>query len=80
MRKLIQPKIRDFRVHVERLAEGASGMEAAQLAVLGDYAAGVQGALNLDGKAPFDYAGLATDEALTDVQRSLNELEKRGER
>ena len=46
------------------------------MAVLGDYALGVQAALNMDGKLPFDYAGVEASEALDKVAASLEELEK----
>ena len=52
--------------------------EAAQLTVLGDYALAIQTALNLDGQQPFRYAGLAVDDALRDVEASLDALEKGG--
>lgn len=78
MRKLMGRKIRDFRGRVEKAAQQAGKAEAEQLAVLGDYAAAVPAALNLDGKQPFDYAGIAASEALNEVQSSLKALEKRG--
>ena len=52
--------------------------EAAKLAVQGDYALGIQTALNLDGQQPFRYAGLAVDDTLRDVEASLQELAKKG--
>jgi hypothetical protein len=39
----------------------------------------VEGALNIDGLTPFQYGGLAMQEALTKIQTSLEKLEKRGE-
>jgi hypothetical protein len=79
MRKVIGRKVRDFRGRVAKVAKPAGKAEAEQLAVLDDYAGAVQAALNRDGKQPFDYAGIAASEALSEVQSSLNELEKRGQ-
>jgi len=54
--------------------------ELTQLQILEEYAATVEGALNLDSLAPFQYGGLAMQEALTKIQASLEKLEKKGER
>jgi len=53
--------------------------ERAQLEVLEEYAAMVEGALNVESTAPFGYGGLAMHEALSHIQMSLETLEKRGE-
>ena len=55
-----------------------SPAEKVQLAVLDDYALGIQTALNVDGQQPFRYASLAADEALSAVATSLETLVKRG--
>ncbi len=47
--------------------------------ILEEYAAMVEGALNIDGLTPFQYGGLAMQEALTKIQTSLEKLEKGGE-
>lgn len=52
--------------------------EIQQLQILEEYAATVEGALQIGSKAPFQYGGLATQEALTQIQESLEKLEKRG--
>jgi hypothetical protein len=52
--------------------------EIQQLRILEDYAAMVEGALNIDGLKPFGYAGLEMQKALTHIQTSLEKLEKRG--
>ncbi len=81
IRKEIQHPIRATREQLERQAAArakAEPAEAEQLAVLSDYALGIQTALNLDGQQPFKYASLAVDDALRDVEASLGELEKRG--
>ena len=52
--------------------------EITQLQILEEYAAMVEGALNIDGLKPFGYAGLQVQEALTKIQASLEKLEKGG--
>lgn len=46
--------------------------------MLADSATGIQTALNLEGKLPFEYPGLAGYEALTQIETSLEHLEKKG--
>src|SRR3989442_15338010 len=76
MRKPIQERVRKVRKQLEQQRQTATGPEAEQVAVLADYALGVQTAVNLDGKQPFDYAGIAAYEALSAIQSSLQEVEK----
>jgi len=78
MRKSLQPKARSVRKQIKSQMEQVSKVEAEQLAILDDYALGVQAALNIDGKLPFDYAGVEALEALDDLAASIDELEKRG--
>jgi hypothetical protein len=52
--------------------------EITQLQILEEYAATVEGALNLESHPPFQYGGLAMQEALTKIQASLEKLEKGG--
>jgi hypothetical protein len=52
--------------------------EIKQLQILEEYAAMVEGALNLESKAPFQYGGLAMQEALIRIETSLEKLEKGG--
>ncbi len=80
MRKPIQERVRKVRKQLEQQRQTATGPEAEQLAVLADYALGIQTAINLEGKQPFDYAGIAAYDALTALQRSLEEVEKKGQR
>ena len=54
--------------------------ELEQLRTLEVYAAMLEGALNLNGITPFQYGGLQMEEALTDMQSSLNRLQKGGDR
>jgi hypothetical protein len=53
--------------------------EITQFQILEEYAATVEGALNIDGLKPFGYAGLQMQEALSKIQMSLEKLEKGGE-
>jgi hypothetical protein len=80
MRKSMQPKVNSIRKqiknHMQKAQKTAAEME--QLAVLGDYALGIQTSLNLDGTLPFDYAGIKTKNALDDLAASLNRLEEKG--
>ncbi len=81
IRKAIQQPVRAVRDQAEQQAAALATddpAEAAQLTVLGDYALAIQTALNLDGQQPFRYAGLAVDDALRDVEASLDALEKGG--
>lgn len=43
---------------LEQQRQTATGPEAEQVAVLADYALGIQTAINLEGKQPFEYAGI----------------------
>jgi hypothetical protein len=78
VRKQLQKKLSAFRVDLQRRMQQAQEAEGQQLGVLEQYAATVQTAVNVDGLAPFDYAGLRMDEALSQIQQSLEQLEKKG--
>ena len=52
--------------------------EREQLTVLADYALGIQTALNFEGVSPFVYPGIQAYDALTEIELSLQELEKGG--
>jgi MinD-like ATPase involved in chromosome partitioning or flagellar assembly len=78
MREEMMPKIRSVRKQISKQMESVSNVEAEQVGVLDDYALGVQTALNLKGKVPFDYAGIEASDALDEIATSLDELEKRG--
>jgi hypothetical protein len=85
MRIRMQEKTHAYRHNLhKRLREGQEKKEGheqemAQLQVLEEYAAMVEGALNVESLAPFKYGGLAMQEALTHIQTSLEKLEKKGE-
>jgi hypothetical protein len=78
LRKQLQPKIKDLRTQVKGWQAEATGAEAEQLAVLGDYALGTLTALNRDGTLPFEYPAVRTGEDLDEVEASLERLSKKG--
>lgn len=78
MRKYLPPRLKDVRQHIERRSTQAAPEEAEQLAVLNDYALGMQAALHFDGTLPFDYPAIATAQALDDVASRFQQLEKKG--
>src|SRR2546429_7841 len=80
MRKRLQPRLKDVRQQIERRSKQAFPAEAEQLAVLNDYALGLQAALHFDGTLPFDYPAVAAAEAMDDVASSLEHLQKKGDR
>ncbi len=86
MRIRMQGKTHAYRHDLhQRLREAEESKEEHeqaihQLQILEEYAATVEGAFNLESQAPFQYGGLAMQEALTQIQASLEKLEKRGER
>lgn len=78
MRKYVQPRRKDVRQQISRRSKYSSASEAEQLAVLNDYALGMQTALHFDGLLPFEYPAVAAAEALEAVESSLRALEKKG--
>jgi hypothetical protein len=86
MRISMQEKTHAYRHNLHKRLQQAKQekeekeQEMAQLEVLEEYAAMVEGALNVESLAPFKYGGLAMQEALTHIQTSLEKLEKKGER
>jgi hypothetical protein len=86
IRKAIQQPVRDVRNQIATALSKIEADEPAQaqnnvhLEVLSDYALAVQTSLNLEGQQPFRYASLAVDDALSDIARSLEGLEKGGSR
>jgi hypothetical protein len=79
IRKNLQTKTRNLRKQIKSQMKQAEGVEAKQLAVLEDYTASVQTALNRDGTAPFDYAGIASYDELDKIAASIDELDKKGD-
>ena len=49
------------------------------LQVLADYTLAIGTALNLEGKAPFEYPGIQAYDALADLDASLSDLAKKGD-
>jgi hypothetical protein len=85
MRKDLGRKVRETRKqlahHLDGLQETCQPkqqQEREQRAVLGDYALGIQTALNFEGVAPFVYPGVQAYDALGEIETSLQALEKRG--
>jgi hypothetical protein len=84
MRISMQEKTHTYRHNLHtRLREAEehkdqNEQEIKQLQILEEYAAMVEGALNLESKPPFQYGGLAMQEALTKIETSLEKLEKGG--
>ena len=84
--RLMQEKTHDYRQNLHKRLQQAKQekeekeQEITQLEVLEEYAAMVEGALNVESSPPFKYGGLAMQEGLTHIQTSLTRLEKKGER
>src|SRR6266700_4200999 len=74
----LQPKLRAVRQQLKKQIPQAQPEEAAQLAVLDEYAAGMLTALNIDGLQPFSYATVEAAQALDEMEASLQRLEKKG--
>lgn len=77
VRKSVQKKLRAFQADTQRRFPQSEKQQSQQLGVLDAYASAIQVAINSDGLAPFQYAGLSMDEALCDLQESLARLEKK---
>jgi hypothetical protein len=81
----LQQKTHEYRQNLhkrikEREESGETNdQEREQLQILEEYAAMVEGALNLDSVTPFQYGGLALQEAFTKIQTSIEHLEKKGQ-
>ncbi len=80
MRKRVQPKVREVRKQLKQHLATASPQEAAQLAVLDDYANGIITALNTDGLHPFKYATVEASQMLEEIEASLQHLPEKGGR
>jgi hypothetical protein len=85
MRKDIGRKVRETRKQLAQHVQSVPATpaqeqqrEREQLAVLAEYALGIQSALNFEGTSPFVYPGIEGYEALSDLERSLQDLQKRG--
>src|SRR5579859_4729127 len=84
MRISMQEKTHAYRHNLHKRLREAEEKKAEQeqaiqqLEILEEYAAMVEGALNVESLAPFQYGGLAMQEALTKIETSLEKLEKGG--
>lgn len=78
VRKYLHPRLKDVREEIRRELPKAEAQVAEQLAVLDDYALGMQAALHFDGLLPFDFPALASAEAFQEVSTSLEQVEKKG--
>jgi hypothetical protein len=79
MRKRLQPKGREVRKPIKKRLTTVLPQEAAQLAVLDDYATGIVTALNTDGLQPFKDATVEASAMFDEIEASLQQLsEKKG--
>lgn len=78
MRKQMQPKVKEVRTQIKKRLRTAAPAEAAQLAILDDYAAGITTALTTDGLQPFAFATVQASPLLDDLEASLQQLAKKG--
>lgn len=78
MRAEIGKKLRNFRSGLRQQLTQADGGESQQLAIIDQYAASVQTALNQDGVAPFTYAAIENYEKLDEIAASVDSLQKKG--
>ena len=80
----LQQKTHEYRQDIHKRLKAAeerqetNAPEVEQLQLLEEYAATVEGALNLESITPFQYGGLAMQEALSTIQTSLERLVKKG--
>src|SRR5215471_7144683 len=72
--------VREVRKQIKKQLATASPNEAKQLVVLDDYATGIMTALNTDGLQPFKSATVEASQMLEEIEASLQELSKKGEK
>lgn len=83
LRALMKEKTQKYRHRLHKRLQATDAQdrkneqEIKQFHILEEYAAMVEGALQIGSKAPFQYGGLATQEALSHLQESLETLEKK---
>jgi hypothetical protein len=81
----MQQKTHEYRQDLHKRLKRAeehheeNAAEIDQFQVLEEYAAMVEGALNFESVTPFQYGGLAMQEALSKIQTSVEALAKKGE-
>lgn len=74
----MQTPLRTLRKQIKEERDKATGAKGEQLALLEEYTDDIQAAVNLGGTAPFDYAGIASFEALEHIADSVQQLDKKG--
>ena len=76
MKEKTQKYRQNLQTHIEyaETQEMPVEQEVERLHLLDDYAATIEGVLQIGSKAPFEYGGLATQEALIQIQQSLENL------
>lgn len=78
LRIRMQQKTHEYRQNLHHRIKQAEPEEAAQLQVLEQYAATVEGALQTESLPPYRYGGLAMEERLQRIESSLASLPKKG--
>ena len=79
----LQQKTHEYRQDLHKRVKAAeehreeTPSEAEQFQILEEYAATIEGALNLESITPFQYGGLAMQEALRHIQTSIERLVKK---
>lgn len=79
----LQQKTHEYRQDLHKRVKAAeehreeNPSEAEQFQILEEYAATIEGALNLESITPFQYGGLAMQEALSHIQTSIERLVKK---
>ncbi len=80
LRTTLQTRVRTVRRQVERQVQTARPADAAHERILAEYATGIQAIINRDGLPPFRFGAVAMDDALGEVERSLDRLAPKGAR
>jgi hypothetical protein len=84
MRFRLQQKTHEYRQNLHKRVREAKEKQdqteqaIAQLKVLEEYATMVEGALDVESLAPFEYGGLAMQEALTHIPAEPGKARKKG--
>jgi hypothetical protein len=80
LRTVLQTRVRTVRQQVERQLQTAGPGEATHEHILAEYAAGIQALINRDGLQPFRFGAVAMDDALGEVEHSLDRLAEVGKK
>jgi hypothetical protein len=79
LRTTLQTRVRTIRRQLERQVQTARPDDAPHERILAEYATGIQAIINRDGLQPFRFGAVAMDDALGEVEQSLDRLAKKGE-